>query len=210
MSFIRKFLRHLFPSIARRDFDQYESEYMSKPIPVKKTGKHDLDLKEVDFVKSGKDYLKDFFKDAYLMDSSNIEVTYRLGKAKCNQDAIILVVSYSGNYKIGARGNEDAVYMEAKRDLGLSKSGADAVMIDFRELNYVWGDMIELVYCLGLDTDFPVACVLGDGCREAIGTLVHGVNSTEPATTEENLFDDFDEAWQYIEELLEKKENSEH
>jgi hypothetical protein len=191
MSLIHKFIRYWFPCIAQRDFEQYENEYMNKPIPVKKEGNRDSDLEEFDFEKS-----------------SDIKVTYRIGKIKCNQYyATILVVSYSGNYKIGGAGNGDAVSMMAKRDFGLTMTGASAVIIDFRELNYVWGDMIESVIYFSHNCVNPiVACVLGEGCREAIGTLVHDdVNSKQPATTEEFIFDEFDEAWQYIEEQLKKK-----
>jgi len=198
MSFISRLFRHWFPCHVQNVFNQYQYEYENKPIPVKKEGKHDSDLKEVVFETSEIDFEV----------SSNIKVVFRVGKSECDTSATILVVSYSGNYKIGCQGNDDAEYMVLIRDFGISMSSADAVIIDFRELNYVWGDMIECVFCFGT-TDFPVACVLGDGCREAIGTLVHdNVNSTEPATTVEEIFDDFDEAWQYIDELLTKKKES--
>ncbi len=43
---------------------------------------------------------------------------------------------------------------------------------------------------------------VGDKCEEAIGTLIHGIDSKESATTIEWIFDNFEEAWRYVEEKM--------
>ena len=70
-----------------------------------------------------------------------------------------------------------------------------AVILDLSEIEYKWGDMMDLVFNIGsnqyVDAEFPVALVIGENCSEAIGTLIHGIDSKESATTEDWIFDIF-------------------
>jgi hypothetical protein len=177
-------MNYLFQNKQQEKYNAFVTEYANRPIPDKTIASIESDLTEIDYEKV-----------------SDIKVTFRTGVSRVKH-ATILVVSFIGNYNIGAMGNDDAEYMFAKLEFGMFMSGASAIIIDFRQLNYVWGDMIEAVSCPAINRRIPVACVLGDGCREAYGTLIHGVDSKEPATTEEEIFDDFYKAWQYIEEQL--------
>lgn len=185
MSLIKKMFSYLFPHNKNDEYYAFVTEYANKPIPEKNIASCESELEKVDFDKM-----------------SGIKVTFWIGTSQTSH-ATILVISFAGNYKIGGAGNIDAYYMMAKREFGMIMSEASAVIFDFRQLNYVWGDMIESVYLI--ENHFPIACVLGEGCREAFGTLIHDVGSKEPATTEEEFFDDFDEAWQYIEKKLKEK-----
>ena len=118
----------------------------------------------------------------------------------------ILVIKYSGKYGIGSAGNKDAQFMFAKGEYGLNLFEPSGAILDFRELEYEWGDMLDLVLNVGsnqyIDSEFPIALIVGDKCEEAISTLIHRINSKEPATTKEWIFHNFEEAWRYVEEKI--------
>lgn len=121
----------------------------------------------------------------------------------------ILIIKYVGKYKYGSAGNNDARYMYAKGKLGFNLFEPEGIILDFQELEYQWGDMIELVFDIGVneyeDEQLPIALVIGNGCEEGIGTLIYGINSEKTnATTEEWIFDNFDDAWRYVEKRIEK------
>jgi hypothetical protein len=48
---------------------------------------------------------------------------------------------------------------------------------------------MDLVLDAGSEGNVPTAIVGSDACLPAIGTLIYGINSTQPATDAENIFD---------------------
>lgn len=137
---------------------------------------------------------------------SKIKISYGLISSSINDYSEILVISYSGKYGIGAAGNSDAQYMYAKGEFGLNMYETAGVIIDLRELEYEWGDMLELVFTIGKkqyrNAEFPRAVLIGEKCSKAIGTLIHGEDSKTPAITEEWIFDSFENAWDYIDRKI--------
>lgn len=140
---------------------------------------------------------------------SNIEVSYSIGHSRVTDYYEILVISYKGKYGFGSGGNNDAQYMYAKGEFGLNVYDPLGVVLNLTELEYEWGDMIDMVFNIGdnhyRELDFPLALVVGDKCKEALGTLFHGVESKESPTTREHVFDNFEEAWKYVEEKIERE-----
>lgn len=138
-------------------------------------------------------------------DTSNIKVIYFQGNSGLTDYQNILVVKYMGKYGFGSAGNDDARYMYAKAEYGLNIYEPNAVILDFSELEYQWGDMLELVFNVGshqyIHKAFPKALVLGEKCRAAIATLIHG-NDEKTATSEDWIFDSFDEAWNYMKKMI--------
>ncbi|MEP1027871.1 MAG: hypothetical protein ABJG68_16780 [Crocinitomicaceae bacterium] len=140
---------------------------------------------------------------------SEIKVQYFIGNSRITDYYRILTIKYSGKYGFGSAGNGDAQYMYAKGEFGLNCYEPSAVILDFSQIEYEWGDLIEMVFSIGsnqyIDAEFPIALVIGKECSEAIGTLVHGIDSMESATTEEWIFDNFDLAWSFVEGKIEKR-----
>ncbi len=141
-------------------------------------------------------------------DWSDIKVTYQMGSSRLREHYDILVIAYSGKYGIGSAGNGDAQYMYARGQFGLNIYEPAGAILDFRELEYVWGDLLAQVFDIQIeqypDTRFPLAMVVGDKCKEAIGTLIHFGDESEPATSEDWIFDSLEEAWKYVEEKIEE------
>lgn len=142
-------------------------------------------------------------------DLSEIKVQYLRGSSRITDYYDILTIKYSGKYGIGSAGNGDAQYMYAKGEYGLNCYEPMAAILDLSEIEYEWGDMMDLVFNIGsnqyIDAEFPIALVIGEKCSEAIGTLIHGIERKESATTEEWIFDDFELAWKFVEEKIEKR-----
>lgn len=145
-----------------------------------------------------------------LKDWSDIQVSFQLGKFRTFYRRQILAISYSGEYGVGCEGNGDAQYMYAMGKLGIELYKPDAGIIDLRDLEYVWGDMLEMVFGLGRQNLYPhnisMAMIVGDKCKEAIGTLLFGLGSKEPATNEDWIFDSMDEAVNYLVGLVEEED----
>jgi hypothetical protein len=55
----------------------------------------------------------------------------------------VLVVSFEGLYRPGARGNKDAGDMIAFIQEGLQAFSPDGLILDFRNLEYDYGDMMD-------------------------------------------------------------------
>ena len=95
----------------------------------------------------------------------------------------IVVMQFIGKYRDGCLGNPDAAFMDMMVTAALTAWEPSAAIIDLSQLNYVWGDMLEMIFPddageLG-PRGLPSALVVGEECREAIRTLIFGVNGTE-------------------------------
>jgi hypothetical protein len=113
----------------------------------------------------------------------------------------ILVLSFTGHYRPGHRGAPDAGFIQGITQAALWVWCPAALILDFRGLDYVWGDeMEEVLGCRG-EIRLPYAVVLGDQCRPAITTLVKQFHPEIASATElDHIFDDMEEAWRYVHE----------
>jgi hypothetical protein len=110
----------------------------------------------------------------------------------------ILVAKFAGHYRPGHCGAPDAYFIQGITRTALGVWSPAALILDLRELSYTWGDEMDLVLGVGGECDLPTAIVGSELCLPAIGTLIHGVNSTTLATDTEHIFDSIEEAWDYI------------
>ena len=140
--------------------------------------------------------------------TSTIDVTFRRGDSTTTPYRDILIVKYSGQYPDGSSGNTDARYMFAMGNAALQAYEPSGVIIDMSDLHYEWGDMLEMVFGIGsdqyVDAEFPMAAVVGPRCREAIRTLIHGINNDKPLNEIGWVFDSLQAAWDHVESLLSK------
>ncbi|MBY8825120.1 hypothetical protein [Sphingomonas colocasiae] len=133
-----------------------------------------------------------------LSELSDIKVSYQLANGA---HASILIVAYDGIYRPGSAGNTDAKFMYAAALAGAAGADAINLILDFRKLDYVWGDMLELVYDAAHQTGSDrshFAVVVGDGCREAVRTLELGENSTEPLSSIPWAHETIEDAYHYL------------
>ncbi len=140
---------------------------------------------------------------------SDIEVSYLKGSCRSKKHLDILIVKYSGKYKVGSAGNEDARYMFAKAQYGLNCIEPAGVILDLSDVDYVWGDMMELVFSVGMNqyenVELPLTIIIGSKCQKAIGTLIYGIDSKELATSKDCIFDNFEQAWEFVEKKVENQ-----
>ncbi len=147
------------------------------------------------------------FREVKLSDLSDIQVDYFIGPSKTVPYQDIMILKYSGEYGFGSAGNSDAVYMKAMGQAALEAWGPDAFILDWSDLKYEWGDMLEMA--LDIDTGscepaLPMAVIVGPPCEEAVRTLLLGIDSEEGLETIEWIFRKKDEAIDYIENQLQK------
>jgi hypothetical protein len=62
-----------------------------------------------------------------------------------------LVLQFSGVYGVGSAGNSDATFMRVITLAALSAWRSDAVVFDFRELTYEWGNSIWSLFGHGIE-----------------------------------------------------------
>ena len=119
----------------------------------------------------------------------------------------ILLAKFSGHYRPGHRGAPDARFIQGITQAAVGVWCPAALILDFRNLDYVWGDeMEEVLGCRGEIRSLPYvirwlpyAVVLGDQCRPAITTLLQVFRPEIASATElEHFFDDIEEAWKYV------------
>ena len=137
---------------------------------------------------------------------SSIEVSFFSGPSRAADYYDLLVVKFSGRYRNGSSGNPDALFMSAMAEAGIVAWGPAGLILDLRELEYEWGDLLEAVFAAGEshygDTRFPQAIIVGPPCEKAVRTLVLGLDSTEPLESVPWVFRELESAWAYVEAQL--------
>ena len=92
------------------------------------------------------------------------------------QSPEFLVVRYFGSYRDGAEGEPDAKYILAATAAAREAWWSYSTILDFRELEYRWGDNMQWVTGIGWDKGirlhWPLAVVVGDRCRDALRSLL--------------------------------------
>src|SRR5438067_50640 len=87
-----------------------------------------------------------------------------------------LVIRYSGEYRSGSAGRGDALYIVATAAAARKAWWSPSTVLDFRDLEYYWGDEMQWVTSIVWDpvirTHQPLAVVVGNKCRDALRTLL--------------------------------------
>ena len=85
-------------------------------------------------------------------------------------------MKFNGVCGHGSGGNGDATYMMAVTVAAIAFSEPFALIFDFSELEYVWGDMMTNVLSAGEDRgenhEMPMAIVVSDRCEPALRSLL--------------------------------------
>ena len=151
---------------------------------------------------------------------SDISVEYEIMR-RVKPYREILVCKFSGIYKSGCEGYEDAQFIGSMINAGLAAwEDTIGLIVDFSDLDYIWGDNLVFGYNhvyrtylenknlsleeRGCNFRYAIqsALIVGPKCQEAIRTLILGENSEEPIDTIPWIFHDIESAFKFIEKQI--------
>ncbi|WP_153800114.1 hypothetical protein [Foetidibacter luteolus] len=113
----------------------------------------------------------------------------------------ILAISFHGTYREGAAGSPDAGLMKGIIKTGVSVFDPFALLIDLSDLEYNWGDNLDLSFEEAAPTKTVV--LVGEKCRRAMSTLSFGIDTEKDIVDNEFFFDVYDRA---LEKLINKQQ----
>jgi hypothetical protein len=139
------------------------------------------------------------FNAVDLTKDGNISYSIRRWARKKQPFLSIIHLAFAGDYRTGSGGAPDAHYIE-----GLTRTVHEiwrpsAMILDLRDLNYEWGDEMDLV--LQPPTDIS-AIVVSPKCEPAISTLCLGLDTTKSVLDEARFFDALEPAIDYVSRAL--------
>ena len=129
---------------------------------------------------------------------TDLRYEFQLETSVNNRFGYTLIAKFTGTYRPGSAGAPDAHFICGIAQTAIAMWDPAALILDLRELSYTWGDEMVLVLDAGSDRHIPTSVVGSAACLPAIGTLIYGINSTQPATDAESIFDSIEEAWEYV------------
>jgi hypothetical protein len=104
----------------------------------------------------------------------------------------ILIITFHGNYRYGSAGSSDAGLIKGIVTTGLSVFNPFSILIDLSDLEYNWGDNLDLSF---EETGYTTTAVLvGEKCRRAMSTLSFGIDTDKDIVDNVLFFDSFDNA----------------
>lgn len=137
-------------------------------------------------------------KEIHYRKPEGIDASYAVLDQARSSEASVLVVSFRGEYPDGSRGHQHGAYIAYTVMCGLHAFSPDALVLDFRELNYRWGNSLLRVFqdvSQFQDADLPAdgygfpIVVVASAKSSGLQSLLRG-----PASGEQTLFDDIDDA----------------
>ena len=131
-----------------------------------------------------------------------ITFDFKITHLRDTQLVDILIISFNGKYRDGSAGRPDAGLIKGVIKTGVSVFDPFSILIDLRNLEYNWGDNLDLSF---EETESTKAVVLvGEKCRRAMSTLAFGVDTNKDIVDNEFFFDDYEKA---IAKLKEEKDS---
>jgi hypothetical protein len=135
---------------------------------------------------------------------TNINCKYFTTKEKLEENIIVLVVSFYGEYPNGSQGKKHATYISDKVISGLINFDPEAIILDFRELDYSWGNSllgafqdIQQFKDAGNEEEDPEFPIIMLTSKNGLLSLLTPATSNE---TPEYIFEDENEALKKAEE----------
>ena len=112
----------------------------------------------------------------------------------------ILVARFVGKYRLGHLGDPDATYIASMARAAMFNWEPSGLILDLSQLDYKWGDMMDLVLNPNQWSGFktPFAVVVGPDCRDAIASLKFGTDTTKSAADITGFFDTLPAAIDYL------------
>jgi hypothetical protein len=156
-----------------------------------------------------------------LFDETNLRYEADWGYSETVKYEKIMIVKFIGEYKHGSQGKPDCSYIKTISRAIVSESDCRGFIFDLSELLYEWGDDIDIIFS-GLsdrylstdkkdDDDEPLyrlhtvaeAILIGPLCKPALTSLFQ----CDPTKQFEYIFEDLNEAWNYVDQkILEGKD----
>lgn len=140
------------------------------------------------------------FEAIDLAQGSNIQFSIQRWTGDKRPYRSILLISFSGDYRDGAAGGPDALYMNGIVGMINEIWSPGGIILDLRNINYKWGDEMDLV--LSAPSQDPFAVLVSEKCEPAISTLVLGLESKESVLQQDGFFDSLDAAFNFIQQKL--------
>jgi hypothetical protein len=108
--------------------------------------------------------------------TTGVRVQVRFYALLTKETVEVLVVEAKGETGVGSASNADAIYIEAMAVAGLISWSPSALVFDFRELTYEWGDHFTSTLSAGRFVQtcntLPTAVVVSGKCREGFESLI--------------------------------------
>lgn len=127
----------------------------------------------------------------------SITYDFRIKKLRNTQLVDILIISFHGSYRYGSAGSPDAGLIKGIITTGLSIFKPFSLLIDLSDLEYNWGDNLDLSFSETGETNTVV--LIGQKCRRGLSTLSFGIDSTQDIVDNNFFFDSFDKAIEKLE-----------
>ena len=121
-------------------------------------------------------------------------VTYQFQVSNLRDTHLVetLIISFHGSYRYGSAGRSDAGLIKGIIKTGITVFDPFAVLIDFSDLEYTWGDNLDLSF---EETDStPTAILVSDKCGRAMSTLEFGLDTPKDIVDNELFFDNYEKA----------------
>lgn len=121
------------------------------------------------------------------------DITYSISLAPDEEYSTpeFVVVKFKGAYRGGSSGRTDAIFLVAIMEAVQCAWFTKALIIDFTDLSYHWGDEMNWIHDVGQilpsPCHKPMAIIVGDQCCTALQTL-------EPEEYDKHCVDSFDDA----------------
>ncbi len=111
-----------------------------------------------------------------LEELSSLTHEVKLPETEKFQTPAFKVISYHGEYRYGAGGKSDALYICATATAAHKAWYTEGIIIDFSDLKYEWGDEMEWVFGIAqggrTKCIFPLVVLVGSKSKQAIQTLI--------------------------------------
>ena len=111
-----------------------------------------------------------------LQELSSLTHEVKLPETERFQTPLLKVISYHGEYRYGAGGKSDALYICATATAAHKAWYTEGIIIDFSDLKYEWGDEMEWVFGIAqggpTKCAFPLVVLVGSSCKQAIQSLI--------------------------------------
>lgn len=121
-----------------------------------------------------------------------ISYSFKVKYLNNTQIVDILVVSIHGKYRDGSAGRADAGLIKGIVDTGVFMFKPSSVLIDFSDLEYNWGDNIDMDFEEIKPTRFVI--LVSEKCRTGLSSLLFWLNTDKDIVDNKLFFDNFEEA----------------
>ena len=101
--------------------------------------------------------------EEYSFDISNLEVDYftkRRIPQKGQRGLAISLIAFRGKHGWGSAGNSDALFIQWKLERFIQLVSMNGLIVDLRELDYLWGDRLRIGSAHLYDRKIPIRIII--------------------------------------------------